>query len=180
VTWVGRQRCYHGTPLPNSLKRFKFLETIHRRISSMVSELTQASARLGSGDVVVHRSPTRRSGLPHPCGELRSGAAFPGSMMEVFGIRPVIRHQAFEAFSPSARVPVRMRRACSSGLTWPLPSSLAAVIGLAYGMPAASVRLRSRTPWPFLSSATPSPPPLPGCPSRGAPPSRSADRMVQA
>jgi hypothetical protein len=121
----------------------------------MVSELTQASARLGSGDVVVHRPPTQRSGRPHPCGELGSGAAPPESMREVPGIRPVIRHWAFEPCSPSARVPVRMRRAGSRGLTWPLPSSLAAVIGLAYGMPAASVRLRSRTPWPFLSSATP-------------------------
>jgi hypothetical protein len=79
--------------------------------------------------------------------------------MEVFGIRPMIRHQAFEPCSRLARVPVRIWRASRSGRTGALASSLAGVVLLAYGIPAEPVRLRIRMPWP---SAKGNPPPLPG------------------
>jgi hypothetical protein len=60
------------------------------------------------------------------------------------------------------RWPVRMGTVSSSGRTWVRSSPLAGVVRVAHGMPAASVRLWMRSPWPFRPSATPSPPPLPG------------------
>jgi hypothetical protein len=60
------------------------------------------------------------------------------------------------------RFPVRTCRVSSRGRTWARSSPWAGVVRTDHGLPAASVRLGMRRPWPVRPYASPSPPPWPG------------------